>query len=110
MANIKDLQRMCRNCEECNGCPLFIKGFSQCTPSEFPDNVDEIIDKWVAEHPIKTYAMDFFEKFPNALRNENGVPKFCFKHIYGDEIRCPFSDSYSCTECWNREMKEGAEK
>lgn len=44
MSSIKDLNRMCRNHEECNGCPLFIKGFSQCTPSEFPDNVDELVD------------------------------------------------------------------
>lgn len=110
MASIKDLKRMCTSYDECGKCPLFdVKGTSCHLPSNFPDNTDEIVNKWVAEHPVKTYAMDFFEKFPNASRHGYGVPKVCLKHVYGDGTHCSFS-SYSCTECWNREMKEGAEK
>lgn len=106
MASIKDLKRMCKSHEGCNNCPLgqlFIDGVAPCTPFEFPDNAEEVIDKWVAEHPVKTYAMDFFEKFPNASRESDGVPKTCWKHVYGDGKYC---DSTACTECWNREMKE----
>lgn len=44
MSSIKDLKRMCRCHEECNNCPLFIGGFAQCNPDDFPDNVDELID------------------------------------------------------------------
>lgn len=102
MASIKDLKRMCKN-EHCEGCPLDRKGVS-CMPDSLPDNADEIVDKWVQEHPVKTYAMDFFEKFPNASRNGNGVPKVCLNHVYGDEKHCSFFNS--CTECWNKEMKE----
>lgn len=59
MSSIKDLNRMCRNHEECNGCPLFIGGFAQCNPSEFPDNVDELVDNWVQENPVKTVRFGF---------------------------------------------------
>ena len=104
MASIKDLKRMCTSYDECGKCPLFdVKGTSCHLPYDCPDNTDEIVDKWVAEHPVKTYAMDFFEKFPNAPRDSDGAPKTCWKHVYGDGKYC---SSDACTECWNREMKE----
>ena len=102
MASIKDLKRMCNYYDECDVCPL---ENSRChhIVSNLPDNADEIVDKWVQEHPVKTYAMDFFEKFPNAPRDSDGAPKTCWKHVYGDGKYC---SSDACTECWNREMKE----
>lgn len=103
MASIKDLERMCRSqCSCCNDCPLFIDSVALCDPCDFPDNVEEVIDKWVAEHPVKTYAMDFFEKFPNAPRTLDGIPKICWRHIYGDGKYC---DSAACMDCWNKEME-----
>ena len=70
-------------------------------------NVDAIVDKWVLKHPAKTYAMDFFEKFPNARRNEEGTPAtlVCRKELYSDELPCIWYCG-GCTKCWNREMKE----
>lgn len=106
MANIKDLKRMCVSYDECGKCPLFDIGGTSChQPYEYLDNTDEIVDEWVFSHPVKTYAMDFFEKFPNAPRDSDGAPKTCWKHVYGDGKYC---SSDACTECWNREMKEGA--
>ena len=61
MASIKDLKKMCSACHDCERCPM---SRYLCTPEDLPDNADEIVDKWVAEHPIKTYAMDFFWKVP----------------------------------------------
>lgn len=102
MASIKDLKRMCKK-EKCfAGCPL-CRGNISCLPDSLPDNADEIVDKWVQEHPVKTYAMDFFEKFPNAPRSSDGIPQTCWGHVYGDGRYC---SSDACTECWNREMKE----
>lgn len=101
MASIKDLKRMCDFYPHCSGCP--IKSILTCSVYRLPDNIEEIIDQWVAEHPVKTYAMDFFEKFPNAPRDSDGVPDICWKHFYGDGKDCP---SVECTECWNMEMKE----
>lgn len=101
MASIKDVKRMCKEHFKCEGCPFI--DFGCCEPDHFPDNADEIADKWVAEHPVKTYAMDFFEKFPNAPRDIGGSPRACLEIIYGDRNGC---HSDRCTECWNREMKE----
>lgn len=107
MASIKDLKRMCKS-TDCVNCPLHDIGNSRCSlgvPSKnCPDNADEIVDKWVAEHPAKTYAMDFFEKFPNAPKDSNGVPTACWKYVYGDGKYC--ASNNACTECWNREMEE----
>lgn len=102
MASIKDLKRMCETQECCTAdCPLCRE--NSCLPESLPDNADEIIDKWAQEHPVKTYAMDFFEKFPNAPRSSDGIPQTCWGHVYGDGKYCSSND---CTECWNREMKE----
>ena len=101
MASIKDLKRMCKEHHYCIGCPLaHLEG---CMLYRLPINIDEIVNKWVDEHPVKTYAMDFFEKFPNVPRDSDGAPKTCWKHVYGDGKYC---SSDACTECWNREMKE----
>ena len=107
MASIKDLKRMCVSYDECGKCPLFDIGGTSCRqPYECPDNTDEIVDEWVSEHPVKTYAMDFFEKFPGAQRNATtGIPIPCIRVIYSEfyDKVCP---AERCSECWNREMKE----
>lgn len=104
MANIKDLKRMCKK-EKCfAGCPL-CRGNISCLPDSLPDNADEIVDKWVSEHPTKTYAMDFFEKFPDAPRTTKGNPTPCIGAIYSEfhDKNCLLG---GCSECWNQEMKE----
>ena len=53
----------------------------------------------------KTYTMDFFEKFPNAIKAESGRPYFCRAHIYGDELEC---HENGCKECWSQEIDENA--
>lgn len=101
MASIKDLKRMCESYgDHCTGCPLHeLKKF--CAPNTIPDNADEIVDKWVAEHPVKTCAMDFFEKFPNAIKEQKGVPACCFRNVYGNDFKC----IHDCIACWNQEVK-----
>ena len=105
MASIKDLKRMCEMREFCAGC-LLCRDDKSCLPDSLPDNADEIVDKWVAEHPVKTYAMDFFSKFPDAQRKATtGIPIPCISAIYSEfyDRDCPVG---GCSECWNREMKE----
>lgn len=48
-----------------------------------------------------SYKDDFFKKFPNAKKDENGDPIPCRKYIYGG--KCPADDD--CHKCWN-EIKE----
>lgn len=110
MATIKDLKRMCLSIKfGCATCPLGMFA-GPCYPDFYPDNIDEIVDDWVEKHPVKTYAMDFFEKFPNAQRKATtGIPISCIRVIYSEfyDKDCPVG---GCSECWNQEMKEGAEK
>ena len=68
----------------------------------------EILQKWSDEHPKKTYAQDFFEKFPKAQSYSDGSPVICRKIIYG-EIRPPFENCYytgACYRCWNEPMND----
>ena len=108
MAQIKDLTRMCKYYNICQKCPLC----SLCTglSSSFrkdADEIDEIVDNWVKEHPVKTYAMDFFEKFPDAPKDGNGIPIICMRYIYaGKQLRECLESKVDCLECWNREIKE----
>ena len=65
----------------------------------------EALKKLSNEHPVKTYAQDFFEKFPKAPRckSANGrYPSACRKSIY--DGKCPHG--VVCEECWNEPMEE----
>ena len=107
MASIKDLKRLCSFYIGCIDCP--IKSEYTCSVPRFPDNADEIVDKWVAEHPVKTYAIDFFSKFPDARRKATtGIPIPCIRVIYSGfyDKDCPAG---GCSECWNREMDGDSE-
>lgn len=104
MTNIQELKRMCKSCKDCNDCP-FYSSCSGCIIS-LPDNADEIVEKWVKEHPKKTFRDDFLEKFPNTPVDSNKLPKACLMDIYGDaNAKCKDED-YSCNECWNQEYKK----
>lgn len=71
----------------------------------------KIIQKWSDEHPKKTYAQDFFEKFPKAQRKLDGIPFGCRKRIYDGTNPtledCDYCDyTGTCEECWNEPMEE----
>ena len=103
---LKAKNRMTNNCDmNCEDCPLFSLNNGRGIPCremeiKFPENDVRIVEKWVKEHPLKTYAQDFFEKFPNAPRDRKGLPILCKKKIYGGEC------SSKCTNCWNLKMEE----
>lgn len=122
MATINDFARMCNANESCKTClikaemkKLYIlecQGYIRRYPTEASD----IIDKWCAEHPQKTYLEDFFAKFPNAPKGYNGRPVPCREYIYGiyysdnkKVARCHILDDNEeqmCTKCWNEAMPE----
>lgn len=96
------------SCDECplseenNGYGLLCADFEMMHPEE----VVSIIQKWAEEHPVKTRMSDFFGKFPDAPRKNDGTPYFCPSAVYGGEYqRC---NGAGCYECWNRplEVKE----
>lgn len=91
-------------------CPLFVfcKHPGITSGAKYAKKLIESLQKWSNEHPKKTYAQDFFEKFPKAQSYSDGSPVICRKIIYG-EIRPPFENCYytgACYRCWNEPMND----
>lgn len=114
---LAELQRLCDSRDRCianaaneEQCPMC--GFCEeaLTKICVEDAIKlvEVIQKWSDEHPKKTYAQDFFEKFPKAQSHSDGSPVICREIIYG-EIRPPFENCYytgACKKCWDEPMEE----
>ena len=107
-----ELKRLCDSRDDCEAdvankerCPLY--GFcrqSLTIRAEEIITAIENLQKWSDKHPKKTYAQDFFEKFPKAQKSESEkrkCPMACRRVIYGGE--CP---NIECDECWNELMEE----
>lgn len=104
MAEIKDFARMCKAHPDCEGCPFAKVVSCSRLMCKHTEDADRIITEWCKGHPVKTYAMDFFEKFPNAPKGRVGGPIPCVREIYGNlDIDC---STISCVDCWNKEIKE----
>lgn len=106
-----EYQRMCskENGLACSKCPLSSNNNGEdlgCVAfiKVYTDKAVSIVQKWSDEHEQKTYMEDFFEKFPNAVRDRYGTPKSCWKDIYGDDT-CDYDYGY-CDNCWRRPMEE----
>ena len=107
---LHELKRLCDSRDECvaneankEDCPMF--GLCKLPHSKICDEdiktAIETVQKWSDEQPKKTYAQDFFEKFPKAQSDSDGNPYVCRQTIYGGE--CP---NIECDECWNEPMEE----
>ena len=103
MAEIKDFVNMCSAHIDCEGYPFEKVGVCSVFVYKHTAEADRIITEWCKAHPQKTYAMDFFEKFPNAMKSDNGRPMCCRANIYGDELECCRG---GCEECWNQKIEE----
>lgn len=109
---LHELNRLCSSRIECKAdaankeqCPLYVFCRQPLTiRAEEIITAVENLQKWSDEHPKKTYAQDFFEKFPKAPKDKTfkeKCPWVCRMGIYGGE--CP---SAGCVECWNEPMEE----
>lgn len=108
-----ELKRLCSLRRTCGAiahdeqCPLYAlcrRTLAEVRAEEIITAV-EILQKWSDEHPKKTYAQDFFEKFPDAPRckSANGrYPSACRKAIY--DGKCP--PGVVCEECWNEPLND----
>ena len=98
---------------DCKKCPAGRRGDS-CDTSIVGLDINKFIsllDAWDVAHPApkpKTYADDFFEKFPNGKRTVEGYPvNNCVRGAYGQSAsKC---GGMSCATCWNRPMPEKGE-
>lgn len=112
---LAELQRLCGSRDRCTAdaaneeqCPMF--GICSCGLTNFcAKDAKKTVQKWSDEHPKKTYAQDFFEKFPNAPKDKSAkseYPDACRNMIYGGG--CPKIELRvdCCYECWNKPMEE----
>lgn len=96
----------CADADDEEQCPMF----DYCEHSITTRGTEEItkaienLQKWSNEHPKKTYAQDFFEKFPNAQNYAGVNPVVCRKKIYGGFKNGDCAEP--CYKCWNEPMND----
>lgn len=115
----KQLYRMCESMKLCEICRLRKKdGCLIDIPlnrvsGSFNDKqlakIEAIVEKWAAEHPIKTRQSEFLKMFPNAPKSGR-VLDICPRDLnieYMPPKRC---ENISCSACktdyWNEEVTD----
>ena len=98
----------CQKLNRDGDCPLY--DFCNYGPDNYSvakvKEAIEAMQKWIDKHPGKTYAQDFFKKFPEARPTADGVPRMCRVDCYGGSCRQPSIDANEmCKCCWNEEME-----
>lgn len=91
----KAFKRMCDK-TDCRDCLLDQK----CRPSANvePEEVVELVEEWVKDHPVKTRQSEFLRLFPNATINEgDGILCVTPCNIEGKEFCC--AKGKSCGDC-----------
>ena len=113
-----ELKRLCDSRTACTAdaankeqCPMFGLCKHSLTKICAEDVIEpiEILQKWSDEHPKKTYAQDFFEKFPKAQSNSDGTPFVCRKRIYGGIHSATLEDcdyTGACYRCWSEPLND----
>lgn len=99
----------------CVDCPLSIENNSAglaCPYFEmrYPEKAIAIVQKWSDEHPQKTYLSEFLKHYPNALLDDDGMPKLFCPYRLGlmgaDDCR----KDGNCVKCWNQPIEESESK
>ena len=119
---VEGFSRMCHTTHQCDKCPFFIEADKEKPVKScwfwVRDNCEKavpIVEQWAIEHPEKkrkTYAEDFFEKFPKAepkyydgRGKKQMIPIPCRQHCYGVVGQKCNGIGCSCSACWNEEME-----
>lgn len=102
---LKENERMCKKTDLCVDCPAYKENIGYdvtCEEfmNEYPQEYVSCVEKWSAEHPIKTRQGEFLKMFPDAKINSDGVididPCYVDKKI---EHHC--AEKYdSCDDCY----------
>lgn len=111
---LKEKRRMCETVKHCDECPFYDIEEMDCFSINSIKRIGTkeaiaTVQKWSDEHPPKTYAQDFFEKFPEAKPDKDGVPRMCRANCYGGS--CQYSaisgvGPAPCAACWGEPFEE----
>lgn len=64
------------------------------------DEIDKII-QWSKDNPRKTRLQDFLEKYPNAPKTTDGVPRVCSAAIGYRDFCSVGYEEINCKRCWD---------
>ena len=103
---------MCNNYNsQCSDCPIGIEikrkgehldcyGFIKL----YIEEVAEVVEKWMEEHPAKTRKSTLLGMFPKTPINEDGVPSICPLNV-GAKIKCLNKCGKCYKEFWTEEIE-----
>lgn len=97
----------------CANCPLSEKNNGKgrlCVDYElhYPEQAIKVVQRWSDKHQQKTYLSEYLKHYPNALLNDDGIPKAVCPYDLGlmNKEVC----RKTCIECWNQPVEEGEER
>ena len=110
---LKEEDRMCdkykcssdHTCSDCpchskrNGTNKICISLRKTSPAKYV----EIVEKWSADHPVKTRQSEFLKMFPNAQTVRNGTPIICPK-VVDSEYNCNGTCDNCRKEYWLEEV------
>lgn len=96
---LKEKERMCDSYNNmCDGCGFGKIPKCNRTEEDNPEKAVAIVEKWSAEHPIKTRQSEFLKMFPNAPLRENGSIAICPLDVDRD-AKCSQKQGARCPDC-----------
>lgn len=96
---LKERERMCNSYNNmCDGCGFGKVPKCNRTEEDNPEKAVEIVEKWSAEHPMKTRQSEFLKMFPNAPLRENGSIAICPLDVDRD-AKCSQKQGARCPDC-----------
>lgn len=93
---------LCHDCKFAEGLCAWRPGSGDKNIEELEQRVNRAISIAEKISHVKTYADDFFEKFPNAQKEAGGAPKSCRDLVYGTKSSHCMG---GCRQCWNEPYK-----
>lgn len=107
---LKERNRMCDSYTNmCDGCGFGKVPKCNRTEEDNPEKAVDIVERWSAEHPIKTRQSEFLKMFPDARINSDGVIDIdpC---CLNEKLKHECDNKYdSCDDChkdyWLSEVK-----
>lgn len=99
---VKEWKRMCISSKTCLSCSIGksagVSTVCSNVVKKEPEKYVAIVEKWSAEHPIKTRQSEFLNIFPNA-DIQNGFVRICPKKIDQNSITSEECSRSGCFEC-----------